>query len=120
MVQGVHRNGQFIPLPGGPADPNGEFNAMLDNYDVGPDFVAGKGFPEVNMGSSFIQAVSWNNGACPVGGTVLTYSQSDDPENPHYADQTRLFSQQRWVPDRFCTASVLQDTKRTRVLERAR
>jgi hypothetical protein len=58
---------------------------------------------------------------CPVRGTLLTYSQSDNPSNPHYADQkkTRLFSQKRRVPDRFCTASVLRDTKRTMVLERA-
>lgn len=119
MVQGVHRNGKFIPLPGGPADPNGEFNAMHDNFlVVGPDFDPAKGFQDVNLGSSFIQVVTWNNGRCPVGGTLLTYSQSEDPTSPHYADQTRLFGQKRWVPDRFCEASVRRDTKRTMVLER--
>jgi acyl-homoserine-lactone acylase len=27
----------------------------------------------------------------------VTYSQSSDPANPHYADMTELYSRERWV-----------------------
>jgi acyl-homoserine-lactone acylase len=64
--------------------------------------------------------ISWNSGRCPVGASILTYSESDNPSSPHYADQTKLFSRKQWVPDRFCQAAVLADTKSTTVLERAR
>ena len=37
----------------------------------------------------------------PLGESILTYSQSENPRSPHYADQTRLFSQRKWLPMRF-------------------
>ncbi len=113
-VQAVVHDGVRIPIHGGPGDPNGEFNA------IGAAFTPGTGFGPILGGSSFVQVVSWNNGPCPTGGTILTYSQSENPLSPHFDDQTKLFSQKRWVPDRFCMTSVLRDTKRTMVLERAR
>jgi acyl-homoserine-lactone acylase len=113
-AQAVVHDGVRIPIHGGPGDPNGEFNA------IGAGFTPGKGFGPILGGSSFVQVVSWNNGPCPTGGSILTYSQSDNPASPHFDDQTKLFSQKRWVPDRFCMTSVLRDTKRTMVLERAR
>ena len=112
-VQAVVHDGVRIPIHGGPGDPNGEFNA------IGSDFTSGKGFGPIIGGSSFVQVVSWNNGQCPIGGSILTFSQSENPVSPHFDDQTKLFSQKRWIPDRFCTASVLRDTKRTMVLDRA-
>jgi acyl-homoserine-lactone acylase len=93
----VVRNGQRIPLPGGPGDPNGEFNA-IDQLQTGADPIDG---------SSYIQAVTWNPGvACPQAATLLTYSQSGNPTSPHYADQTRLFAQRQWVTPYFCAAQV--------------
>ncbi len=112
-VQAVVHDGVRIPIHGGPGDPNGEFNA------IGGVFTPGQGFGPILGGSSFVQVVSWNDGPCPTGGSILTYSQSDNPLSPHFDDQTKLFSQKRWVPDRFCMTSVLRDTKRTMVLERA-
>ncbi len=112
-VQAVVHDGVRIPIHGGPGDPNGEFNA------IGTTFTPGRGFGPILRGSSFVQVVSWNNGHCPTGGSILTYSQSDNPASPHFDDQTKLFSQKRWIPDRFCMASVLRDTQRTMVLERA-
>jgi acyl-homoserine-lactone acylase len=38
--------------------------------------------------------------------TLLTYSQSDNPDSPRYADQTRLFSRRQWVTPYFCPAQV--------------
>jgi acyl-homoserine-lactone acylase len=112
-VQAVVHDRVRIPIHGGPGDPNGEFNA------IGAAFTPGKGFGPILGGSSFVQVVSWNNGPCPTGGSILTYSQSENPASPHFDDQTKLFSKKRWVPDRFCMTSVLRDTKQTTVLERA-
>jgi acyl-homoserine-lactone acylase len=37
---------------------------------------------------------------------VLTSSESDNPDSPHYADQTELFSRRQWVTAAFCPAQV--------------
>ena len=102
--------GPHIPIHGGVGDPNGEFNAIY------APFIGGKGYAPVYFGSSFVQAITWNNGPCPVGGTILTYSLSDSTASPHHTDQTRLFSNHQWVPDRFCPAAVLADTRSTAML----
>jgi len=111
-VQAIVHDGVRIPLHGGTGDPNGEFNAIYTH------FTSGQGFSAPYTGSSFVQAISWNNGRCPIGGSILTYSESENPASPHYADQTKLFSRKQWVPDTFCQAAVLRDTKSTTVLER--
>ena len=46
---------------------------------------------------------------CPESRSILTYSQSANPESPFCADQTRLYSQKRWVDMRFCSEEVLRD-----------
>jgi acyl-homoserine-lactone acylase len=99
-VQGVVKNGRWYPIHGGIGDPNGDFNAIWTSW------TPGKGFDQVEGGSSFVQVVTWGNGSCPDARTILTYSESTDPTNPHYADQTALFSKKRWVRDRFCPAAV--------------
>ena len=110
QVQGVTRNGTRIPVHGGLGDPNGEFNAIRTT------FTAATGFSEIEHGSSYIQVVTWNDGPCPDAATILTYSESDNPSSPYFADQTRLFSAKQWVPDRFCAADVLAGTRSTTVL----
>ena len=90
-----------IPIHGGPADPNGIFNA------IEPTFTPGSGYGAILAGSSFIQAVTWGKGRCPIARNILTYSLSDNPDSPHHFDQTRLFSQKRWLVDRFCMPSIL-------------
>jgi acyl-homoserine-lactone acylase len=109
-VQAVTRNGQRIPIHGGAGDPNGEFNAIWTT------FTKGAGFSEVVGGSSFVQAVTWGKGKCPLAATILTYSESDNPESPFYADQTHLFSKKEWAPDHFCKADVVAHTKSTTLL----
>jgi acyl-homoserine-lactone acylase len=110
----VQKSAGGIPIHGGTGDPNGEFNAIWTT------FTPAQGVSAIAGGSSFVQAISWNNGACPIGGTILTYSESDNPASPHFQDQTKLFSRKQWVPDTFCAAAVLRATKSTTVLERAR
>jgi acyl-homoserine-lactone acylase len=113
MIQVVDAHGHRIPIQGGPGDPNGVFNAIYNN------FTTGEGYGPIYLGSSFIQVIGWNNGPCPIGASILTYSESDNPASPHYADQTELFSHKQWVPDTFCQAAVLKATKQTLVLQRA-
>ena len=98
-AQVADRNGVEIPISGGPGDPNGNFNAIYGPTDS-------HGVTHVNDGSSFVQVVTWNDGPCPDARTILTYSLSTDPTNPHFADQTALFSKKRWVTDRFCAGAV--------------
>jgi acyl-homoserine-lactone acylase len=54
--------------------------------------------------------VSWTkNSRCPVGSTILTYSESSNPASPHFADQTKLFSKKHWLPNLFCQAQIAAD-----------
>jgi acyl-homoserine-lactone acylase len=110
QVQFATRGGQKIPLHGGPGDPNGEFNAIYT------DWIPGQGLSDPTLGSSYVQVVTWHNSACPDVRTILTYSLSANPISPFYADQTKLFSQKRWVTERFCTADVLAHTVSTTIL----
>jgi acyl-homoserine-lactone acylase len=110
QVQFATRNGQKIPLHGGPGDPNGEFNAIYNNW------IPGQGLSDPYLGSSYVQVVSFNNSKCPDTRTILTYSLSTNPRSPFYADQTRMFSAKQWVTERFCQADVLAHTQSTTIL----
>ena len=99
--QYVVRGGERIPIPGG-ASRLGVWNVVQPTWDA-----ASGGYTEVSTGSSHIQAVGWNGSRCPVARTLLTYSQSENPDSPHYSDQTRLFSQEKWVTARFCEKDIL-------------
>ena len=46
---------------------------------------------------------------CPVGSTILTYSESANPASPHFVDQTKLFSNKQFLPDRFCPSQIAAD-----------
>ncbi|MEA2479749.1 MAG: acyl-homoserine-lactone acylase, partial [Thermoleophilaceae bacterium] len=113
-VQFTTRGKTRIPIHGGPGDPNGQFNA------ISAPFTAGKGFGDIEHGSSYVQVVTWNKSACPDARTILTYSLSTDPTSPHYADQTKLFSKKRWVRDLFCRKDVLRGTKSTTSVARGK
>ncbi|MEU6144483.1 penicillin acylase family protein [Streptomyces sp. NPDC047081] len=99
--QFVVRGGRRIPIPGG-TEALGVWNKVEPVWNA-----AQGGYTEITTGSSHIQAVGWDGGGCPVARTLLTYSQSENPNSPHYSDQTRLFSQEKWVTARFCEKDVL-------------
>ncbi len=42
----------------------------------------------------------------PRGHAILRYSQSENPSSPHFADQTRLYAQERWLPLRFTERAI--------------
>ncbi|MET9322401.1 penicillin acylase family protein [Streptomyces sp. NPDC003038] len=99
--QFVVRGGQKLPVGGG-TEALGVWNKIEARWNA-----AAGGYPEVAHGSSHVQAVGWDGGRCPVARTLLTYSQSANPNSPYYADQTRLFSRERWVTSRFCERDIL-------------
>ncbi|MBT2448277.1 penicillin acylase family protein [Streptomyces sp. ISL-43] len=99
--QFVVRGGQRLPVGGG-TEALGVWNKIEAPWNA-----AAGGYPEVLHGSSHIQAVGWDGGRCPVARTLLTYGQSSNPNSAHFADQTRLFSQERWVKARFCEWDIL-------------
>jgi acyl-homoserine-lactone acylase len=108
QVQYVRLDGQRFPMPGGVPDPNGEFNAM----DIGsPGAIPG-------TSSTYIQAVTWTGrDRRPEAATVVTYSESDNPDSPYYDDQTRLFSRRRWATAYFSRAQVAAHAVSTTTLE---
>lgn len=95
--QYVTKNGEKIPIPGG-AGGHGVFNVIsaIENETTGI-------YDSVVHGSSFVIAASLTGAKCPPVKTILTYSQAATNEkSKHFADQTKLFSQGKWVNDRFC------------------
>jgi acyl-homoserine-lactone acylase len=47
---------------------------------------------------------------CPVDArTILTYSQSTNPNSPYYADQTRLYSGKGWDTIKYTDAQLAAD-----------
>jgi len=103
-VQFVSYHGKHITIPGGPGDPDGIFNAIYENTEPGDSLTS------PDTGSSFIQIVTWQKGSpCPVGSTILTYSESSNPSSPHFGDQTKLFSKKQFLPDRFCQSQIAAD-----------
>ncbi|WP_087882799.1 acylase [Streptomyces alboflavus] len=98
--QFVVRNGKRLPIHGG-TESLGVWNKIEPRWNA-----PGGGYTEVAHGSSHIQAVGWDDSSCPKARTLLSYSQSSNPNSPHYRDQTRLYSEERWVTSRFCEKDI--------------
>ena len=91
------RNNLRIPIHGG--DGNlGVYGAVSSSL--------GDGGYRAHGGNSHLQAVTWGDDECPVADTLLVPSQSSDPQSPHYADQTELYSRKEWVRFPFCEAEI--------------
>ncbi|MFG2111733.1 penicillin acylase family protein [Streptomyces sp. NPDC048718] len=100
--QFVVRGGERIPVGGG-TEGLGVWNKTESVWNA-----AGGGYTEVVHGTSHVQAVGWDGSRCPVARTLLTYSQSENTLSAHYSDQTRLFSDERWVTSRFCEKDIMR------------
>ena len=73
------------------------------------DLAKDKGYTPIIHGNSFIQVISWDeNGRLDPRG-MLTYSQSQEPESPHYADLTQLYSDGKWIRFPFSEEEILAD-----------
>ncbi|MEO5735331.1 MAG: penicillin acylase family protein [Rubrivivax sp.] len=105
-VQFDTRNGVRIPIHGG-SGTSGVYNAISP-----AGLVNGVGYTPIVAGSSYIQSVSFTGGL-PVARAVVTYSQSSDPANPHFADMTQLFSGYGWVSMPFTESDIRADPNLT-------
>ena len=101
-VQYVVRDGELIEIHGG-AGGQGVFN-VISSIGLQPGF----GYPEVLAGSSFVLAAELTPDG-PRSRALLTYSQSSDPTSPHFADQTRRYSDKAWVDLPFTEEQILAD-----------
>lgn len=103
-----------IAIHGG-TEPEGVLNQARPR-DAGGPVVEGSrrlteaGYP-VAGGSSFVMALEYTNDG-PRAMAILTYSQSDNPDSEHFADQTELFSKKQWRPILFTAKAIAADTKR--------
>ena len=66
-------------------------------------------------GSSFIMTLGWNDSG-PEAEAILSYSQSGDPESPHFDDQTQLYAEKTWRPVRFTPRDIETHAVSQRVL----
>jgi acyl-homoserine-lactone acylase len=98
------RGGKRIPIHGGPGD-LGVFNAI--NVEWTPNR---GGYPNVPHGTSFLTAISFRDGRCPVAArTFVAYGQSENERSPHAADYTRAFSRKEWNDVPFCRFEIRRD-----------
>lgn len=72
------------------------------------------GDPEYRIayGTSFLLAVEFSESA-PAARAFLTYSNTEDRENPQYLDATRRFSEKRWRTLRFTAEDVESNSIKT-------
>ena len=101
-VQFAERNGERIGIPGGIGQ-HGVFSYIVTN------FTDGKGYTPIVHGNSYIQVIGWDEDGNLDARGILTYSQSPEPDSPHYADQTKLYSRGEWVDFPFTEEEIQAD-----------
>jgi acyl-homoserine-lactone acylase len=112
-----------IPVHGGNGSLEGILNLQVNSRNTTtleplpqPKLVEGSklltedGYPVVH-GSSFVMALEFTDTG-PSAKAILSYSQSGDPESPHFTDQTELYSEKQWRPVLFREADIAADTRR--------
>ena len=99
--QAEPRGSERIGIPGC-SEGEGCFNIISTRRDD-------QGNYDPYTGSSFVMAAGFDAKGRPSGSSILSYSQSENPSSPFYADQTRLFSQEKWLPMRFTERAIKAD-----------
>lgn len=97
------RSGVRIPMHGGPGT-FGQFNSLTNQSG----WVPGKGWHTMVHGSSYVMWMQFTDKG-PVGRSVMAPSQSDNPDSPNHADQTRMFSEKKSKPILFDDAAIRSD-----------
>jgi acyl-homoserine-lactone acylase len=98
------RGGTKIPIHGGPGS-DSLFNAINVIWH------APGGWTDVPHGSSFVMVTEFQKKGCPKNRSILTYSLSTNPSSPWFSDQTKMFSQKKWVDPPFCPKQVRKRAK---------
>ena len=107
-LQAEPRGSERIPIHGC-SDSEGCFNVVTTDRDE-------QGRYDPRTGASFIMTAAFDSSGTVRGEAVLSYSQSENPQSPHYADQTRLFSQKQWLPMRFTEQQIRSDPEYKRTV----
>jgi acyl-homoserine-lactone acylase len=97
-IQFLERGNERVPIHGG-AGSMGVYGAISASLGEG-------GYVNPRAGNSYIQAVTWDESDCPIADVILVPSQSTDPASPHFADQTRLYADKRWVRFPYCEEDI--------------
>jgi acyl-homoserine-lactone acylase len=101
-----------IPLGGGTGDAVGNANALASR---GP--ITNKDrYRAITYGSSHIQAIAFKGKRRVDARTILTYGQSENPRSRWSQDQTKLFSNEKWVRFAWTDAQIAADLVRRYVV----
>lgn len=101
------RGAPAYPLGGGLGDAAGNANALASRLPIDHE----DRFRPITYGSSHIQSIAFLTKGVSAR-TILTYGQSENPRSPYSSDQTKLFSQEKWVSFPFTDAQVRSRTVR--------
>jgi acyl-homoserine-lactone acylase len=87
-------------------------SSLLDRYEPHPRLhdrtgLTDEGYP-INNGNSYVLVVEYDDDG-PHAEAVLTYSQSEDPDSPHYSDQNELYGQGLFRAVRFTEDDIAAD-----------
>lgn len=102
-VQFAMRNGKKIGIPGGNGG-TGMFSVIGARLNT-----ENQGYNPIISGNSYIQTVTWNEDGTPDARAILTYSQSPEPDSPHYSDMTELYSKSEWIHLPFTEEQIQAD-----------
>ena len=103
-IQYANRNGQKIPIPGGEGWA-GAFSMIVTQLSK----EKGVGYSPIIHGNSIIEFVTWDDDGKVLPSGLLTYSQSQEPDSPHYADQTELYARGEWINFPFHEDEIASD-----------
>jgi acyl-homoserine-lactone acylase len=107
-LQAEPRGSERIPIHGC-SEGEGCFNIISTGRDA-------QGRYDPFTGSSFVMTAAFDTSGTVRGEALLSYSQSENPNSPHYADQTRMFSQKQWLPMRFTERQIRSDPEYKRTV----
>ena len=92
-----------VGLHGGP-----QFEGVLNKLETfGTETLVAGGY-KVNFGSSYIQAVTFDDRG-PVAEAIMTYGQSSQPDSPYSFDQLPLYAGKRWMKLPFHAEDVARE-----------
>ncbi len=103
-IQYTQRNDRKIPIPGGEGWA-GAYSMIVTQLSKEP----GVGYSPIIHGNSIVQFTTWDDEGKVVPRGLLTYSQSQEPDSPHYADQTELYSRGEWIDFPFYDEEIETD-----------
>jgi len=100
-IQWDDRIGEHIPIPGRRRPPG--LGSVISSE------LTRNGYSPIIAGNSYIQVVGWNADGTVDPRGILTYSQSEDPASPHFADLTKLYSVGQWLRLPFYEKDIVAD-----------